>query len=1562
MAVVTPARLGKLRLNAGRLAYVAPITPHTPNPPHQSIAGPLALSWLCTPALYDVYFGTTTTPPLVGSTRSLGWVLPELVLGVTYYWRVVATNPLGTASGPLWSFTAAAPVAPTYVSPPHHSTNQPTAITLVWTHPLVAPGDVAFDVYFGPTPTPPLAQRRQTTRTYTPGPLRDGVDYYWRIVAINSAGTASGPIWTFETRNPTQGLITIGGVDVRGRTRIADLRIRDLLNVPNTCALTVDGSAPTLAAEVRIGLATLAGDDVIFGGYIDTVEAVYEGRPENRAWHVTCQDYVYGINRKKVRRRYSQQSATLIAQDLLTRDAPAGYTGTAIQAGLPIVSGGIDFTEEDLTACFARLAQRIGGYWYVDYAKDVHLFLTEAVDAPTPITAAARVLLDEPPITWEADLTQVRTRVFVEGGGAQARAAVAVGATSLPVTDASWYAPTGGQVVSGPQRIRYTGKGTVGGPAAPSATGQSVPGNLSGGPYSYVVTQITAGAESPLSAPSAPVTLPAVASPPATMTVTPISGAVPSPPTAPTVVAVDTRIPTPTTAPVVTSLNTQVVDPVSAPTVTAISLRVPLPPAPGVTPVSTAVAPPTTGPGQPVAVFTGVQDPLSTMGASAHSTPGGLVPGSNYHWDMTFGTSQGETRGQINPTLLNNLAAGMTSAQLSGVGTSADPRVTKRTIYRYEQPPNNKRRIVATINDNVTTTYIDTKADAALGGEQPISPIFGAIANTTGTGGLVYQQQYEWAVTFVTSAGETTRGPASPRVTMGFQQDAAQLSGIPTSPDGRVTKRNLYRAIAGGGQFKLEATINDNTTTTFLSVKADAQLGATPPGSNTSGTGGLVPGLAYSWAVTFGTSSGETVIGPWTTLTMPATADAPADTVSVSLPTSADGRVTKRKLYRSKAGGGPFYLVTTLNDNTTTTYTDAKTDAALGAVSPATDTTGGSLVPGGQYTWVVTYATSSGETTEGISWTNWLVINGDAAELSNLPISPDGRVSKRKIYRYGNGWQLEATINDNTTTTYISSIAAGSLGAAKPTANTTHGTGSLVMGANYAWAVSFVTATGETLIGPSIWPTTLGTYDNSASVTAIPTSADPRVVARRLYRIKAFVGPFYLETTINDNVTTTYTSTKSDAALGKVEPSSNTSGTGGLVPGWSYGWSCTFGTSSGETTLGGSTGFLLMNGDTAQLSNLPISPDPRVTSRKLYRISFESGGSWRLEATISDNTTTTYTSTKTDGALGTGPPPTNTTGTGGLTPGSYWWAVKFVTATGESGGTPTAGVLITAGYDLAQLSAIPTSPDARVTKRRIYRTAVDVGPYRFEVELADNTTTTYTSTKRDDQLGADMVSGNTTSAVGQIAVSAIALGGGTTTARKLYRTESGGSAYKLVVLINDNTTTVYQDNKADGSLGALAPVDLVTELIGIPASGTGSVLYEIRLGDDVNVLAQCDDAAAQTALAALEGGGSTGIVEHFLQDRRLSLSTANATGFADLALFARPLVTVRYATRDPKTRAGKTVTITLPELSLTGDFTIQTVEIDQIDLAPGLLPRFTVTASSIRFSLEDVLRRLQLAP
>lgn len=58
---------------------------------------------------------------------------------------------------------------------------------------------------------------------------------------------------------------------------------------------------------------------------------------------------------------------------------------------------------------------------------------------------------------------------------------------------------------------------------------------------------------------------------------------------------------------------------------------------------------------------------------------------------------------------------------------------------------------------------------------------------------------------------------------------------------------------------------------------------------------------------------------------------------------------------------------------------------------------------------------------------------------------------------------------------------------------------------------------------------------------------------------------------------------------------------------------------------------------------------------------------------------------------------------------------------------------------------------------------------------------------------------------GRIAVTNIPVGGSWVTSRKLYRTKAGLNDFFLVATVGDNTTTTYEDNIADASLGVGCP-------------------------------------------------------------------------------------------------------------------------------------------------------------
>lgn len=64
---------------------------------------------------YDVYFGTSSNPPLVSNTTSLTYT-PSMADNTTYYWKIVPKNAFGSASGcSVWTFeTGTGPISGDY--------------------------------------------------------------------------------------------------------------------------------------------------------------------------------------------------------------------------------------------------------------------------------------------------------------------------------------------------------------------------------------------------------------------------------------------------------------------------------------------------------------------------------------------------------------------------------------------------------------------------------------------------------------------------------------------------------------------------------------------------------------------------------------------------------------------------------------------------------------------------------------------------------------------------------------------------------------------------------------------------------------------------------------------------------------------------------------------------------------------------------------------------------------------------------------------------------------------------------------------------------------------------------------------------------------------------------------------------------------------------------------------------------------------------------------------------------------------------------------------------------
>jgi hypothetical protein len=183
------------------------------SPSDGSINRPLSstLSWQSydldqDPTTFDVYFGTSNTPPIVAHDQTLKKFVPyqaeAITPSTTYYWRVVAKTLNGNTEGPLWSFVTKPNSPPSSAYSPRPPVNSWAQIPplLSW---LAGDADqpaqtLRYDVYFGIEDPPPLVEAGRYAPNYQPsGPLTHGTLYYWSVTVSDGIDSAPGPVWYF---------------------------------------------------------------------------------------------------------------------------------------------------------------------------------------------------------------------------------------------------------------------------------------------------------------------------------------------------------------------------------------------------------------------------------------------------------------------------------------------------------------------------------------------------------------------------------------------------------------------------------------------------------------------------------------------------------------------------------------------------------------------------------------------------------------------------------------------------------------------------------------------------------------------------------------------------------------------------------------------------------------------------------------------------------------------------------------------------------------------------------------------------------------------------------------------------------------------------------------------------------------------------------------------------------------------------------------------------------------------------------------------------------------------
>jgi hypothetical protein len=144
------------------------------------------------------------------TTRTVTLTPAAALANATTYTAVIKAGVTNLAGNPMtsdatWSFTTAAavpppaaPALPGSPSPANAATGTSATATLTWN----AAGATSFTVNFGTSNPPPQAAASITGASYAPA-LVGGRTYFWQVIARNSAGATTGPVWSFTTAATT---------------------------------------------------------------------------------------------------------------------------------------------------------------------------------------------------------------------------------------------------------------------------------------------------------------------------------------------------------------------------------------------------------------------------------------------------------------------------------------------------------------------------------------------------------------------------------------------------------------------------------------------------------------------------------------------------------------------------------------------------------------------------------------------------------------------------------------------------------------------------------------------------------------------------------------------------------------------------------------------------------------------------------------------------------------------------------------------------------------------------------------------------------------------------------------------------------------------------------------------------------------------------------------------------------------------------------------------------------------------------------------------------------------
>jgi hypothetical protein len=361
-------------------------------------------------------------------------------------------------------------------------------------------------------------------------------------------------------------------------------------------------------------------------------------------------------------------------------------------------------------------------------------------------------------------------------------------------------------------------------------------------------------------------------------------------------------------------------------------------------------------------------------------------------------------------------------------------------------------------------------------------------------------------------------------------------------------------------------------------------------------------------------------------------------------------------------------------------------------------------------------------------------------------------------------------------------------------------------GASYTYRITYYTDSGET---ESSLESNIVSQDITARkkiLITLPISQDQRVLGRKIYRRKvnqSVVAHYYIASVAN-NLATTFIDDIVDPTSNIVQPpslayltSNDTSYSqltaarlmifrrGVLTPNRTYRYKVSYfkvndDTSISETLACDPSDPVITQPDPSQvIINLPISPHA-ISGRYIYRSM--NGGDYGLVAIVQDNVTSIYIDNTADSAVDDSVNPETTSTLPNI-------ANPILTSVNGTKFTYLYTKMVT--YNLL------TSAAYKYKFTYVVSNTVDGTQVLGETEGSDESNIIY----QPQDIGSQILL-NLPISINQNVIQ-----------RKIYRTTASGTVFKYLATIENNSSTIYFDNKPDSDLGDILPSINTTTLL-----------------------------------------------------------------------------------------------------------------------------------------------------